>query len=288
MLQRTTYLEILREVVLPIDAEHTLALHAVFRVRLQRHVDARTGINDTLVQNGHLAGRIVHRIVGALLQDDATCRHLDRPLRHVVGAQRDDVGRGTLELSHQQVLVLVGHLLGRRPRGVIEFLEGILVSHGLAQARPQEEAFQRRAERLGRREEHAAVGHRIAFHKVEHAIGVGLVIVVQAVAAQASQQGDTFHLRYISKVYTCGITLELDVEPELGLLDRRSQIVDVLHHQRPVGLLRIIRRILQRLDEQGLTGIGMVAGKLAHPVGTPAIGVLEGYGQDLVGLQAGL
>ena len=117
---------------------------------------------------------------------------------------------------------------------------------------------------------------------------MGLVVVVQAVAAQASQQGDTFHLRYISKVYTCGITLELDVEPELGLLDRRSQIVDVLHHQRPVGLLRIIRRILQRLDEQGLTGIGMVAGKLAHPVGTPAIGVLEGYGQHLVGLQAGL
>ena len=55
MLQRTTYLEILREVILPVEAEHTLALHAVFRVRLQRHVDVRSGIDDALVQDGHLA-----------------------------------------------------------------------------------------------------------------------------------------------------------------------------------------------------------------------------------------
>lgn len=35
-------------------------------ITLQRNVDSRTGINDALVQDGHLAGTVIYRIVGAL------------------------------------------------------------------------------------------------------------------------------------------------------------------------------------------------------------------------------
>ena len=61
--QRTTQLEVLREVVLPVQAYHRLSLHAVLGVRLQRHVHISACVDDALVQDGHLTGRIVHRVV---------------------------------------------------------------------------------------------------------------------------------------------------------------------------------------------------------------------------------
>ena len=117
-----------------------------------------------------------------------------------------------------------------------------------------------------------------------------LEIVVQAVAAQAAQQGSLLGLRLwdIADIDARGIALVLDVEAELLLLDIGSQIVDVLHHQRPVELLRIVGRILQRLDIERLLGCGMVGGKLTDVVGLTIIGVLVGYCQHLVALQRGL
>ena len=87
MLQRTAHRQVLREVVLPVDAKHRLALHAVVTVRLQRDVDVRAGIDDALVQDGYLASRVVDAIIGTLLQSDATSSDDDGALRHVVGAQ---------------------------------------------------------------------------------------------------------------------------------------------------------------------------------------------------------
>ena len=188
MLQRTTQLEILREVVLPVETHHRLALHAVFRVRLQRHVNTGTSIDDALIQNGHLTGRIVDTIVRTLLQLHTTCRDLHRTLRHIVGTQRDDIGRRTLELAHQQVFVLVRHLTGSRSRGVVQLMEGIFLRHALVDAVAQQEVLQRRTERLRRREEHTAVADGVALHEVEDAVGVYLVVVVQTVTAQSTQQ----------------------------------------------------------------------------------------------------
>ena len=92
MLQGTAYLEILREVVFPVESEHSFALHAVLRIALQRYIDLRPCIQDALVKDGHLACRIIDAIVGTFLQDNATCRDYHRALRHVIGAQRDDIG----------------------------------------------------------------------------------------------------------------------------------------------------------------------------------------------------
>ena len=54
--QRTAEDEVLREVVLPVDAIHRLALHTVVGVRLKRGLDVGTGIEDALVDDGHFAG----------------------------------------------------------------------------------------------------------------------------------------------------------------------------------------------------------------------------------------
>ncbi len=146
MLQGTAYLEILREVVLPVESEHSFALHAVLRIALQRYIDLRPCIQDALVKDGHLACRIVHAIVGTLLQDNATCRDHHRALRHVIGAQRDDIGRRTLELTRQPELVLVRHLSGGGTRGIVEFLEGIFGNAVFGDSASLQEVVERLAE----------------------------------------------------------------------------------------------------------------------------------------------
>ena len=87
MHQRTTEDEVLGEVVFPVDAVHRLALHTVVGIRLQRDIDVRACIDNALVDDGHLAGIVVYRVVGAFLQRDATSRHHYRALRHVGSTQ---------------------------------------------------------------------------------------------------------------------------------------------------------------------------------------------------------
>ena len=290
MLQGTANLEILGEVVLPIEAEHALALHAVVVVGLQRDVDAGTSIDDALIEDGHLTSRVVDGIVAALGQPYATSGNDHRALRHIGGTKRDNVSRRTLELTHQQELVLVSHLHSGSTGGVVELVEGILRSGLSVDATTNQEVLQRGTERLYRWEEHTAVADSVALDIVKVAVGVCLEIVVQTVAAQAAQQGGLLGLRLwdIADIDARGIALVLDVEAELLLLDISSQIVDVLHHQRPVELLRIVGRILQRLDIERLLGSGMVSGKLTDMVGLAIVGILVGYRQHLVALQRGL
>ena len=63
VLQRTANLEVLRELILPVKAEHAFPLHTILGIALQGHVDGRSCIDDALVENGHLAGRIVDTII---------------------------------------------------------------------------------------------------------------------------------------------------------------------------------------------------------------------------------
>ena len=117
-----------------------------------------------------------------------------------------------------------------------------------------------------------------------------LEVVVQAVATQAAQQCHILGLLFgdVADIDTRGIALVLDVQAELRLLDIGRQIIHILHHQRPVELLRIVRRILQGLHEEGFLGLCMVGGKLTHTVGLTIISKLIGYRQHLIRLQGGL
>ena len=287
--QRTAEDEVLREVVLPVHAVHRLALHAVFGVRLQRHVDVRAGIDDALVEDGHLAGRIVYRVVGTFLQGDATGRHHYRTLRHVIGTEGDDVGTRAFVLSHQHELVFLSRLLGNGLRRVVELVEDVLVGDS-RQTCCLELGPQVVAEGLCRGQEDTAVLHGVALHEVELSVGMSLHIIIQTVTAQELQQGRTLDglLGQVGQVDAGGVALVLDVETEFLFLDAGGQVVDVLHHQVPVALCRTVRRVLQRLDEERLPRVGDVAGKLAHLERASAVGVFEGDSQHLVGLQAGL
>ena len=75
MLERTRELEVLRYVVLPVKTEHCLSLLCIVSVALERHVHACSGVDDALIEDGHLATRVVHGVVGALGKGHAACRY---------------------------------------------------------------------------------------------------------------------------------------------------------------------------------------------------------------------
>ena len=68
------------------------------------------------------------------------------------------------------------------------------------------------------------------------------VIIIEAVCSDSLDDSIVLYLRFrnVSEIDSGCVALELDVEAELFLLYTGSEIIDILHHQRPVGLLRIV------------------------------------------------
>ena len=290
MHQRTTHLEVLRELVFPVHTHHRFALHTVIRVRLQRHLHVGTGVADALIQDGHLTGGVIHRVVAALLEGHAASRHHHRSGGHVIGAKGYHVLGSALELSHEDVLVFLCRLLRDGLRLAVQLREDIFLSLCLVETCRQQLPAQIGAEGLCRRQEHTTVAHGVTLHIVEVAVRMGLIVIVETVTAQQLQQRLVLHQRIgdIGQIHTCGIALELDVEAELGLLHRRREVVHVLHHQVPVALRGIVRGVLQGFHEERLRGLRQVAGKLAHLIGHATRCKLIGHGEHLVGLQTRL
>ena len=75
VLDSTAQLEVLGKIILPVQSEHRFSGLSEIGITLQRNVDSRTGIDDALVQDGHLTGTVIYRIVGALFQGDTACRN---------------------------------------------------------------------------------------------------------------------------------------------------------------------------------------------------------------------
>ena len=119
---------------------------------------------------------------------------------------------------------------------------------------------------------------------------MGLQVTIQTVQSHHPQQRTALQLflGQIGEVGAGGVALVLDVELELLLLHIRGQVVHVLHHQSPVALCGTALGVLQGLDEEHLTGLCLVTGKLTHLIGLSVVGVLESHGQHLIGLQASL
>ena len=289
VLQRTAQLEILREVVGPVHTHHRLAHLPVVCIALVRRIHLRAGIQDALVDDGHLTRTVVHRIVRSLGQRHTAGSHLHTALRHVVGTQRNDVGRRAAELSHQHKLVLLGNLLCHGLRRVVQLREGIAGSLLGTHAFRHQIVIQILAERFGSGEEHTAIRHRVAIHVVEATVRVGLHVVVQSVGTQRLDEQFALHLRLgnVGQVHTGRVALELHVQAELVFLHRRSQVIDVFHHQVPVALRGIVRRVLQCLHVEGLRHVGDVRRKFTHLERLAAVGIFIGHGQHLVGLQSG-
>ena len=236
MLNGTAHLEILREIVLPVQSEHRLSHLSVIRVALQGNIHRSSGIDDALVQDGDLSGIIIHRIVGTFIERLTTGCHDHRALRHVIGTQRNHVGIRASELSHKDELVFLGHLLGCGLRGVIEFRESIFLSHCRRNPIAQQIVLKVLTEWFHAGEEYAAISHGIATHIVEKAVGMGFVVIIQTVGPDQFDNGLFFHLRLrdIGNIHARGVALIPHVEAELVFLHRRCQIIHVAHHQFPV------------------------------------------------------
>ena len=290
MLQGSADLEIFGEFILPVESYHRLSHLSVIGIALQGDVDRRTGIDDALVEDGHLSGIVIHRVVGTLLQGNATCRHHYRTLRHIVGIEGDDIGCRALELSHDEILILFGYLPGDGLRTVIEFGEGIFLSLLLSHTLLHEIILHITAERFHLRHEHATIRYGIALHIIEVAIAARLVVVIKPVGTQHTDDRLVLHLRFrnVVDIDTRCITLIFHIEAELVLFHLRREIIYVLHHQVPVALLWIATGILQRLHEESLLGIGDIRGKLTHLIGHSAIGIFVCHGKNLVGLKTRL
>ena len=220
VLYGSRHLEVFREVVLPVHSEHGLALLTVVAVALQRHVDRRARIDDALVEDGHLASAIVDRIVGVFGELHATCRNDHRALRHIVCAERDDVGCRAFKLSRQHVLVFLCYLLGNGLGRVVKLGERIFLCLVGRHATAHEKTVYSFSERLCLREEHATVGHGVALDKVEIAVRVRFVVVVETVGTEGSDDRLVLGLwlRQVREVHACRIALKLDVKAELLFL----------------------------------------------------------------------
>ena len=116
MLQGTAHLEVLGEVVLPVNTEHRLSLLSKVGVTLQRHVDVCSCVNDALVKYRHLSGAVIYAVIYSFGEFLSSCRHYNGTLWHVVCSQRDDVGVCSSVLSYKLELILLGILLRRSLR----------------------------------------------------------------------------------------------------------------------------------------------------------------------------
>ena len=248
------------------------------------------GIHDTLVDDSHLARTVVDGVVRAFREHHAASRYDHRPRWHVVGTERDHVGRTALILSHKHVLVLLSYQFRHGLRRVVKLGEHIRRSFILREPPGDELAPQVASKWLRRGQEHTAVADRIALHIVKIAVRVAFVVIVQAVTAQHLQKRLALHplIRNIGQINTRCIALVFDIEPELGAFYPGGEIVHVLHHQPPVDLRGIVRSIFQCLHEEGLRSLGEIRGKLSHLIGDTTRCKFVGDSHHLISLESRL
>ena len=180
MHQRTTQLKALAEVVFPVHTEHGFALHAVAGIILERHADICSCIDDALVENGDLTGRVIDGVVTTFLKTDTTCGNDDRSFWNKRCSKRDNVSTGSLELTSEDILIFLGILFGNGLCRIVELVEAIFISQITHTFRLQIIA-QVITKRLSSWQEDATVAYGITANEVELSVGMRLHVGIQAV-----------------------------------------------------------------------------------------------------------
>ena len=276
--------EVLAHVVLQVEAHERLALHAVVVVAFEVHTHVGARVDDALVDDGHHAHGIVHRVVLVFHQRHAACRHCHGALRHVHRPEADFRPVVALVFAREQEFVFFRDLPGRGFSGRVKFVKAIFLGQGVV----VQVTAQVAAERFHHGEIDAPFVDGVAFHVVEPPVGVGFVVVVQTIQVHNAQELHVLVLCFgqIGHIHARRVALVLNVELEVFLLRRGGvQAIHVFHHQVPIAHVWRVRGVLQRLDEKGLGVVGQVRGELAHLVGGSAVGVFESDGQHFVRLE---
>ena len=270
-----------------INAEHRFALHAVVRIRFHRTRNGRTRVEDTLVQNLHRAGIVVHGVVCALRQQLTAGAHHHTPLGNAGCVELNFVRLRRLELTRDAEFVVFGNLFRHGVRRIVEFRVG----KSSCQRRVANGFRQMAAEGFDHREENASRSriHGVALHKVEVAVRHAARIVVQTVEPHHREQALVLHRREgeIREVDPCGVGEVLHIERKAFALHVRcAERIHVAHHQRPVALARRAGRVLQALHQERTRVVFQVGRELAHLIVLSFIGVFKRHGQHLIGLQS--
>ncbi len=148
-------------------------------------------------------------------------------------------------------------------------------------------------ERLDNREDNLTRGriNRIVLDEVEEAVGIALLIGVDAVEIHHLQKRLVVETGHGQIVYLCagGVGEIFDVELELRLLNLVSaNIIHVLHHQVPHREIGRRSGALEHLQIQRLVGGGDVARELADLKDLAIVRIFVGHGEDFVGVQRAL
>ena len=284
----TSDVEVLGEVVFPVQAQHGLAHQRVVFLAFEADAHVGSSIENALVDDGDGTVTIVNRVVAALCEGDTSCSDHYRMLRNVGTAQVYHASIGGLVFTCQREFVLLGNLASRGLGRVVEGVITIFVSQSFA----AQFLSQPVAERLDYREDDAATAglYGIAFDEVKLAVWVCLLVIVQTVQIHHFQQGCLLEwvFWYVTEAYTCGVAQELDVQFEFLSLHRLSiQAIHVLHHQVPVADAWGVACVLQQLDVQCLVVVLLVGREFTHLIGLSVVGVLVSHCQHLVALERG-
>ena len=179
------HLEVAGKVVLEVEAQHRLALHAVVGVRFERAVDGRAGIKDTLVENFDDARIVVDGVVRAFGEALPSGRHHHAALWDVGSTELDFIVFRSLVLPRDDKLVVLRNLSGDGVGGVVKFGVGVTFRDGGI----TNDLGQMATERFDHGEiDTAVVGvDGVALDKVKIAVGAALVAVVQFVQSHETQ-----------------------------------------------------------------------------------------------------
>ena len=175
--ERPTESEVLAHVVLQVESYERFALHAVVVVAFKVHAHVRTCVDDALVDDGHHAHGVIHRVVLVLHQRYPAGRDGHGALWHVHGSEADFGTVVSLVLSGEQEFVLFRYLLGHGLGGVVQCVETILLGQGLI----VQIFTQVASERFGHGEIDAPFVDGVSLHVVELSVGVRTVVGIQAV-----------------------------------------------------------------------------------------------------------
>ena len=179
-------LEVLGEVVGEVEPHHRLALHRERRVVLAIDTDGSASIKYALVQDCHYAHRVIDSVVNILSQRHTARRHHDRPLRDIHRTETYLCARRRLVFTPEYKFIFLRSLLGYRLGGVIEFLEDVFISYRVIANLGTEI----RPEWLYHREDYLPRlrNDRVALDVIEETVGVGLVLVVEAVKVEDAEE----------------------------------------------------------------------------------------------------
>ncbi len=187
-----------------------------------------------MIDDGDAAHVVVDGIIDIFRECCSACSDYDRAFCYVGYAQVNLSCVVTFVAASQEELVVLGDLFCYGFGAVVEFTEAVFVGQGWV-SNPFCEVF---AKGFCYGEDDATFVDGVAFHEVELSVGMWVVLSVESVQVEGSQEDGVLEAFFwqVAEIDACRVALVFDVESELvGHHFLCAEVIDVLHHQSPCG-----------------------------------------------------